>query len=65
MSATIASTEHRWHCIRQQRPDEMILIKCYESRTDVSRFAPHSAFLLPDAPARESVELRTPVFYKE
>jgi hypothetical protein len=61
--------EHRWHYIKEQRPDEVILIKCYDSRTDVARFAPHTAFLVPDAPAnvptRESIELRTLVFHKE
>ena len=60
---------HRWHYIRQQRPDEALLLKCYDSRTDVARFAPHTAFLQPDAPAnaptRESIELRTLVFHKE
>ena len=63
------SPEHRWHYIKEQRPDEVILIKCYDSRTDVARFAPHTAFLIPDAPAdspaRESIELRTLVFHKE
>jgi hypothetical protein len=60
---------HRWHYVKEQRPDEVILIKCYDSRTDVARFAPHTAFLVPDAPAdaptRESIELRTLVFHKE
>jgi hypothetical protein len=63
------SPEHRWHYVKEQRPDEVILIKCYDSRTDVARFAPHTAFLVPDAPAdaptRESIELRTLVFHKE
>jgi hypothetical protein len=63
------SPEHRWHYIKEQRPEEVILIKCYDSRTDVARFAPHTAFLIPDAPsdspARESIELRTLVFHKE
>ncbi|WP_371734290.1 hypothetical protein [Acidisphaera sp. S103] len=43
------------------------MIKCYDSRSDVARFAPHTAFLVPDAPAgspkRESIELRTLVFF--
>jgi hypothetical protein len=63
------SPEHRWHYVKEQRPDEMLLIKCYDSRTDVAHFAPHTAFLVPDvlvdAPIRESIELRTLVFHKE
>ena len=30
----------------------MLLIKCYDSRTDVARFAPHTAFVDPTTPAR-------------
>ncbi len=64
----VFSPEHRWHYVKEQRPDEALLIKCYDSRTDVARFAPHTAFLEPNipegAPPRESVELRTLVFHK-
>jgi hypothetical protein len=59
---------HRWHYISGQRPDEVLLLKCYDSRDDVARFAPHTSFIVPDAPAgaptRESIELRTLVFHK-
>ena len=49
-------------------PDEVLLLKCYDSSTDGrARFAPHSAFTDPtapaDAPLRESIELRTLVFH--
>ena len=45
-------------------PDEVLLIKGWDSLTDGrARFTPHSAFDLPDtptdAPARESIEVRT------
>jgi hypothetical protein len=60
--------EHRWHYVKEQRPDEVLLLKCYDSRDDVARFAPHTSFIVPDAPAgaptRESIELRTLVFHK-
>jgi len=60
--------DHRWYYVEQQRPEEVLLLKCYDSRTDVARFAPHGAFLVPDAPAdaptRESIELRTFVFHR-
>ncbi|MBV8613019.1 MAG: hypothetical protein JOY66_04520 [Acetobacteraceae bacterium] len=59
---------HRWYYTKEQRPDEVLLLKCYDSREDVARFAPHSSFLVPgapsDAPTRESIELRTFVFHK-
>jgi hypothetical protein len=50
------------------RPDEVLLLKCYDSETDGrARFTPHSAFTDPttpaDAPPRESIEPRTLVFH--
>ncbi len=60
--------DHRWHYVKEQRPDEVLLLKCYNSRDDVARFAPHTSFIVPDAPVgaptRESIELRTLVFHK-
>jgi hypothetical protein len=59
---------HRWHYVSEQRPDEVLLIKCVDSRTDVARFTPHTAFLVDgvpeDLPTRESIELRALVFHK-
>ncbi|HEY9699452.1 MAG TPA: CmcJ/NvfI family oxidoreductase [Trichocoleus sp.] len=59
---------HRWFYFPQMRRDEAILIKCFDSATDGrARFAAHSAFddptTQPDAPSRQSIELRTLVFY--
>lgn len=62
------SPAHRWHYVKEQRPDEVLLLKCYNSREDVARFAPHTSFIVPDAspdtPTRESIELRALVFHK-
>lgn len=60
---------HRWFYFPDMTPDEAILLKCYDSATDGrTRFGPHTAFVDPttpaDAPARESIELRTLVFHK-
>ncbi|TLU73785.1 CmcJ/NvfI family oxidoreductase [Lichenicoccus roseus] len=57
----------RWHYLSRMMPDEVLLLKCYDSReTGVSRFAPHTAFsdptTPPDAPPRQSIELRALVF---
>lgn len=60
------SPSHRWYFKYGQQPDEVLLIKCFDSREDVARRAPHSAFQNPrhvDEPWRESIEIRTMVFY--
>jgi hypothetical protein len=59
---------HRWFYASAMRQDEVMLIKCFESADDGrARFVPHSAFVDPtapaDAPPRESIELRTLLFY--
>jgi hypothetical protein len=59
---------HRWYFKFAQRPDEVTLIKCYDSVTapGVARRIPHSAFADPsqaDKEPRESIEVRTLVFY--
>ena len=60
--------EHKWFYAPAMRNDEVMLIKCYDSVDDGrARFVPHSAFVDPTTPAgappRESIELRTLVFY--
>lgn len=63
-----ASPKHRWHFKYQQRPDEVLLIKCCDSRRDVARRAPHTAFQDPrhvEEAWRRSIEIRTMVFYDE
>ena len=59
---------HKWFYAPAMRDDEIMLIKCYDSAGDGrARFVPHSAFVDPTTPAgappRESIELRTLVFY--
>jgi len=61
--------EHRWFYVPQMQPDEALLLKCFDSETDGrARFAPHTAFEDPtapaDAPPRESIEIRTLVFHE-
>ncbi|KAH9908283.1 hypothetical protein F4778DRAFT_342593 [Xylariomycetidae sp. FL2044] len=62
------SRQHRWCFKYAQRPDEVLFIKCFDSRGDVARRAPHTAFVNPDEEdkeARESIEARALVFYDE
>jgi hypothetical protein len=59
---------HRWFYAPAMRDEEVLLIKCYDSLDDGrARFVPHSAFVDPTTPAgappRESIELRTLVFF--
>ncbi|MDN3520162.1 CmcJ/NvfI family oxidoreductase [Halomonas ramblicola] len=58
----------RWYCFPDMRRDEFLLIKGYDSRCDGRvRFTPHTAFrdprTPPDAPPRESIEVRTLAFF--
>jgi len=60
--------QHKWFYAPAMRSDEVLLIKCYDSIADGrARFAPHSAFVDPTTPSgaspRESIELRTLVFF--
>jgi len=60
---------HRWFYVPEMQPDEALLLKCFDSEVDGrARFAPHTAFEDPTAPAdvlpRESIEIRTLVFHE-
>jgi hypothetical protein len=61
------SPGQRWFYYPEMRPDEVLLIKCYDTRPGVARFMPHTAFENPLAPAgappRESIEFRTVAFF--
>jgi len=62
--------EHRWIFFPRMQADEAMLLKCYDSvRDGRARFTAHSAFrdptAPPDAPPRESIEVRTLAFFGE
>ncbi|RDX54569.1 hypothetical protein OH76DRAFT_1373371 [Lentinus brumalis] len=60
---------NKWKYLRGMAPEEVVFIKCYDSKDDgaTATFTPHTAFEDPttpkDAPLRESIELRLLVFY--
>ena len=58
---------HRWYYLPNQRKEEVLLLKCYDSDGRHSRFTAHSAFEDPTSPPnaapRESIEVRTLVFF--
>jgi hypothetical protein len=62
------SSTHRWWYFPKMVPENVLLLKTYESETDGrARFLGHSAFddpnTAPDAPTRESIEIRTIAFF--
>jgi hypothetical protein len=66
--SVLHSPRHRWVYFPEQTPDEALLIKCFDSATDGrARLSFHTAFddpsSPPDAPPRESIEVRTLVFW--
>ncbi|MEI9948507.1 MAG: CmcJ/NvfI family oxidoreductase [Pseudomonadota bacterium] len=64
----VHNPKHRWFYYPRLTPDEVILLKIYDSRTDgTARLTAHTAFddpsSPPDALHRRSIELRTLVFW--
>ncbi|KAI1809131.1 hypothetical protein GGS20DRAFT_580956 [Poronia punctata] len=64
------SPAHRWYYKRGLTPDEVLLIKCFDSKADGrARCVPHTAFVdptsKPNAPQRHSIEVRCLVFHPE
>jgi hypothetical protein len=62
------SPEHKWWYFPKMTPGQVILLKTYDSEMDGrARFLGHTAFedptSLPDAPTRESIEIRTIAFF--
>ncbi|MDA0785526.1 MAG: CmcJ/NvfI family oxidoreductase [Proteobacteria bacterium] len=64
----IENPRHRWFYFPQMQPDEVLLLKTYDSATDGrARFAVHTAFEDPTTPPgaapRESIETRAFLFF--
>jgi hypothetical protein len=62
------SPNHRWFYFPAMCTDEVLLLKCFDSSPrSRARFTAHTAFndpsAPPDAPARESIEVRALVFF--
>ena len=62
-------SEHEWYWIPRQKPNEVSMLKCYDSVTDgsVSRWSFHTACIDPttplDAPCRKNVVVRAFLFF--
>ena len=62
------NSNQRWYYFPRMQPDEAVIIRCFDSARDgAARFSAHGAFDDPDtpsdAPPRESIEVRTLVFF--
>ena len=60
--------DHKWYFLYGQTPEEVTLIKCFDSKLDGrARRVPHTAFVNPntvDEASRESIEVRALVFHE-
>ena len=68
--SVIYQPAHRWFYVSEMQPEEVLLLKCYDSRIDGrARFMPHTGFQNPACPSdfvpRESIEARTLVVFDE
>ena len=66
--AILYNPNQRYYYFPKMQPDEPVLIRCFDSaQTGAARFSAHTGFddptSPPDAPPRESLEVRMLVFY--
>ncbi|KAG9888810.1 hypothetical protein KCU94_g16024, partial [Aureobasidium melanogenum] len=73
--AVAPSDKHKFYYMKDMTPDEVMLLKCFDSRSEwspnstpgLAHGTPHTAFVDPqtpaDAPGRQSIEVRCLVFY--
>ncbi|KAF2876388.1 hypothetical protein BDV95DRAFT_224443 [Massariosphaeria phaeospora] len=71
-----ANEKHQFYYMKDMTPEEVLLLKCFDSRGEglekgvrgLALRTPHTAFVDPqtpaDAPGRQSIEVRCLVFYK-
>ena len=70
------NNEHKFYYVKDMRPDEVMFIKCFDSRSQkfsegvkgLADCTPHTAFVDPETPkdakGRQSIEVRCLVFYE-
>lgn len=60
---------HRWYYAKGMTTEEAYVFVCYDSRDGRARFTPHTGFrdptTSPDAPPRQSIEIRAYVFWED
>ncbi|KAG2417786.1 hypothetical protein HFD88_009005 [Aspergillus terreus] len=69
MYRVLYSEHHRWYYASDMVPEEVLLLKIFDSKDDVAKRTPHSAFedpsLDPTAGTRKSMEIRCLVFWED
>jgi hypothetical protein len=72
-----ANEKHQFYYMKDMTPDEVMLLKCFDSRGEglekgrkgLALRTPHTAFedpnTPPDAPGRQSIEVRCLIFYDD
>jgi len=66
--AVRADPRHKWYYASGMGTEEVMLIKCFDSRKDVAWRTPHCSFEDPrtkDESTRESIEIRCLVFHED
>ena len=67
-TSSLKTNNDRWFYKSKLSPEEVILIKCFDSKLDGrARRVPHTAFNIPgteDKEGRESIEIRALVFHE-
>ena len=66
--SVVNNPDHRWYFLDQMMPEEILLLKCYDSETEAqTRYTGHAAFKHPGCSEshlpRRSIETRTIAFY--
>lgn len=71
----VPSGRHKFYYVKDMEPEEVLFIKCFDSRSEwleggtkgIAALTPHTAFIDPQTPdgakGRESIEVRCLVFY--
>lgn len=66
--AVAFNPDQRWYYVPQMRPEEVLVFKLYDSDPSAVQWTAHTAFehpdTAPDAPPRESIEIRTISFFR-
>ncbi|EUC27140.1 hypothetical protein COCCADRAFT_77216, partial [Bipolaris zeicola 26-R-13] len=59
--------QHRWLYMSDMKPEDAVLMKFFDTREDVARRTPHSAFETPfdHGPERSSLEVRSLVLWED
>lgn len=68
LKAPEKENKHQWYYLSDMRPDEVLIIKCTDTKTDGrARLCPHTAFVgdQDHGPVRNSIEVRTLVCWDD